>query len=273
MSVYGNDVPEHFQTALASIINQSVVPDEIVLVVDGPVPLLINEIVTEYQRNYPFFKVVRLPENKGLGYALKVAVENAAHSLIARMDSDDISVYDRFEKQLNVFASDPDLSVLGGTICEFIDNQDNIVSVRNCPLTDAALKSYIKTRCPFNHMTVMMTKESVLRAGNYQSWYLNEDSYLWVRMLETGAKFKNLPDNLVYVRVGKDMYARRGGYRYFIKGEASLQKYMWQHHLIGFPVYVYNVMVRFVVQVLLPNGFRTFLYQTFFRTKPKQKKR
>ena len=135
---------------------------------------------------------------------------------------------------------------------------------RVCPLTDAEIRDYMKARCALNHVAVMFRKSEVLRVGNYQDWFWNEDYFLWIRMLLGGCKFANLPDTLVNVRVGKDMYARRGGWKYF-KSEASLQRYMWKHGVIGVCRYLYNVAIRFAVQVAMPNSVRGWVFRTFAR--------
>ena len=265
ISVYKNDKPIYVRIALESMIEQSVRPTEIVLVVDGPVPDALNEVLNDFEtKNADLFHIIRLPQNGGLGNALRLAVENTKYELIARMDSDDICMPRRFEKQLAYFEQDPQISIVGGTISEFIDGPDHVVGQRICPLTDAEIRKYMKTRCGYNHMTVMFRKSEVLRVGNYQDWFWNEDYYLWIRMLLGGCKFANLPDVLVNVRVGKDMYARRGGWKYF-KSEAKLQHYMWQNGVIGFSRYLYNVTIRFAVQVAMPNSLRGWVFRTFAR--------
>lgn len=265
MSVYKNDKPTDVSVALDSIVNQTIRPNEIVLVVDGPIPDGLKLVLDEYDKRYVgLFNIIRLPINKGLGNALKLATEQAKYELIARMDSDDIAEQTRFEKQLKCFENDPELSIVGGSISEFIDSPENIVGHRICPLSNGEIKDYMKSRCGFNHMTVMFRKSEVLRAGNYQDWFWNEDYYLWIRMMLAGCKFANLPDTLVNVRVGKDMYARRGGWKYF-KSEAKLQHYMWKNHVIGFLRFIYNVSIRFAVQVAMPNTLRGWVFRMFAR--------
>ena len=265
MSVYKNDKPTDVSVALDSIINQTVRPNEIVLVVDGPVSDELMLVLDEYDKRYiGLFNMIRLPINKGLGNALNLATVQAKYELIARMDSDDIAEPTRFEKQLKCFKKDSELSVVGGSISEFIDSSDNIVGHRICPLSNDKIKDFMKSRCGFNHMTVMFRKFDVLRVGNYQHWHYNEDYYLWIRMMLAGCKFANLPDILVNVRVGKDMYARRGGWRYF-KSEAKLQHYMWRNNVIGFLRFIYNVSIRFAVQVAMPNSLRGWVFRMFAR--------
>ena len=209
-------------------------------------------------------RVIRFEENRGLGEALKVAIENCSNEIVARMDSDDIAIEKRFELQLRYFISG-NCDICGGQIDEFIDDTSNIVGRRLVPESDSELKSYMKKRCPFNHMTVMYKKSSVLEAGNYQDWFWNEDYYLWIRMALKNQKFGNLNDTLVKVRVGKDMYARRGGDKYF-KSEIGIQKLMLEKGIINKPTYAMNCAKRFIVQKALPNSIRGWVFKKFARS-------
>ncbi|WP_301425207.1 glycosyltransferase [Bacteroides caecimuris] len=265
MSVYHNDRPADFKEAVNSIwFKQTLRPAEFVLMVDGPVPEPLNNMIRSLEQEIPVMRVIRLESNYGLGEALRIGVEKCTHPIIARMDSDDIALPKRFELQYKYLKLHPNVSILGGQIDEFIDNPDNIVSRREVPTAFEELKSYTLARCPFNHMTVMFRRKSILEAGNYQSWHYNEDYYLWIRLLEQGYVFANLSDTLVNVRVGTDMYKRRGGWKYF-KSEKGLQDYMLRHRLISLPRYLYNTTGRFVMQVVLPNNLRGFLFQKIFR--------
>lgn len=268
MSVYKNDKKEFLKLAIDSVINQTIKPNEIVLVEDGPVPDEIEQLIKEYEKNYNIFKIVRNKENAGLGNALKIGLQECRYNLVARMDSDDISVPDRFEKQLKEFEKDKELSIVGGFIEEFIDDTSNIVGIRDVPLEDKDIKQYIKSRCPLNHMTVMFKKEEVLKVGNYIEWHYNEDYYLWLRMYLANCKFKNLSYTLVKVRVGNEMYKRRGGLEYF-KSEASLQKFMLKNKIISFPKFIYNVLLRLILQVLMPNKLRALIFKKFARKESK----
>lgn len=267
ISVYKNDDPVFFEAALESITEkQTVKPSQVVLVVDGPVPEALASVVDRYEAAHKEFCVLRLPENKGLGNALRLAVENCSCELIARMDSDDLSLPTRFEQQLRCFADNPGLDIVGGDITEFIGESDNVAGKRVVPVTDGEIREYMKTRCAMNHVTVMYKKSAVLAAGNYQDWFWNEDYYLWIRMLQKGCSFANTGTVLVNVRVGADMYQRRGGRKYF-RSEKGLQDYMLEHKLIGRKTYCMNVLKRWVVQRLLPNGIRGWVFRTFAREK------
>lgn len=264
--VYGKDNADHFKIAMESIMNQTTPPNEIVLVVDGPVPELIQKVIQDIQSKCEYLKIVYLKNNVGHGEARRMAINQCTYNLIAIMDADDICVPGRFEQQLKCFRGDMGLSVVGGNIAEFIDNVNNIVGIRKVPEDDLKIKNYLKKRCPFNQVTVMFRKDAILEAGGYIDWYCNEDYYLWIRMMQKGFKFRNINETLCYVRVGRDMYQRRGGWQYF-RSEARLQKYMLQNQIIGIQRYLINIIIRFIVQVVMPNNMRGFVFQKFARNK------
>ena len=206
------------------------------------------------------FKLIYSSQNKGLGNSLKEALANCSNNLVARMDSDDISAPYRFRMQLDVFAKDQDVDIVGGSITEFIGAPENITGERPVKLTDAEIKKDMRKRCAMNHVAVMYKKDAVLASGGYLDWYYNEDYYLWIRMLEHGCKFANVPYPLVNVRTGAGMSARRGGWKYF-RSEQTLQKYMLDNKLITLPRYMYNVALRFGGEFVAPNAVRQLIYK------------
>ncbi len=263
MCVYGKDDPEWFKTAVDSVIEQTKKPDEIVLVVDGPVPDKLGAVIDEYEK-LDFFKVVRFEENQGHGNARRAGLENCTNELVAIMDADDISVPDRFEKQLAVFEKDSETAIVGGNITEFVGDPQNIVGQRCIFCSDREIKDDMRDRCPMNLVTVMFKRSKVQEAGGFIDWFCEEDYYLWLRMALSEMKFANVSDNLVNVRVGKEMYQRRGGFKYF-KSEAKLQGFMLKNKVISFPRYMININKRLVVQVLLPNKVRGWVFKKFAR--------
>ena len=266
MSLYIKEKPEYLRLAIDSMLNQTVKPDEIVIVEDGPLTDSLYAILDEYKAKYPeIVRTVKNEKNLGLGLALNAGLKECKNELVARMDTDDISKPDRCEKQLKVFAENPNLNIIGGNISEFIDTIDNKVGARIVPQMDSEIKEYLKKRCPFNHMTVMFKKESVLKAGNYIDWFWNEDYSLWIRMYLANMTFANIPETLVDVRVGKDMYKRRGSWKYF-KSEAGIQWFMFRNMIISLPLFTFNIVIRFCLQVLMPNRLRGFVFQKFARS-------
>lgn len=264
MSIYKNDNPAQLRVALDSIINQTLPPSEIVLVVDGPIPAALHSVVEQAEKVFPHLHPYYQTTNRGLGAALRIAVEKSQYPYIARMDSDDISLPHRFEKQMQCFEQDADLSVVGGMITEFVDSPENIMSKRILPLEDKEIKRFMRSRCGVNHVTVIFKKSELLRAGSYQGGFIQEDYYLWARMIEAGCKFRNIPDIVVNVRSGRNQFARRGGVAY-IKDVIKLNKWMHSHKLISKMRMMYNILVRTMVQYVIPNNIRTYIYQHWLR--------
>lgn len=262
--VYDGDNPKYFDTALESIFTQTRMPDEVVLVVDGPINDDIKEVIEKYRIQYDIFKVITLSENAGHGNARRLGLKNCKHRFVAIMDADDICVKDRFEKQINVFKKDSSISAVGGLISEFVESENKIIGIRTVPEFDNDIKKYMKKRCPMNQVTVMFNKDDVESVGGYIDWYCEEDYYLWLRLALNGKKFYNIQENLVYVRVGDEMYQRRGGLKYF-RSEAKLQKYMLDNGVIGILRYFINVIERFIVQVLIPNKMRGIVFKILAR--------
>lgn len=267
-SVYKNDKPDYVRVALDSmLVEQSVKPTEIVLVRDGLVPVTLEAVLNEYETRYPdVFNIIRLEQNGGLGNALKLGVENAKYDIIARMDSDDICLSNRFELQLKYMELHPNVDIIGGQMTEFIDTPDNIIGKRVVPCTNDEIYNFMKNRCALNHVTVMFRKETVLKAGNYQDWFWNEDYYLWVRMMMNKCVFANLSDVLVNVRSGADQYARRGGRRYY-ESEKGIKKLQLENRMISKKEYIYYVAQRYILQILMPNWLRGWVFRTLARKK------
>lgn len=267
-SVYRNDKPEFVRVALDSmLVEQTLKPSEIVLVRDGSVPVDLERLLFEYEAKYSdVMHIIRLDKNGGLGNALKLGVENATYSLVARMDSDDICLPKRFEKQVAYMAEHQECDIVGGQMTEFIGEPTNVVGKRVVPESNEAIYEYMKSRCALNHVTVMFRKDTILKVGNYQDWFWNEDYYLWVRMMMNKCVFANLSDVLVNVRSGEDQYARRGGMKYF-KSEKGIQRLMLDNKLINRYEYSVNVAKRLIVQLLLPNWLRGWVFRTFARKK------
>lgn len=211
LSVYKDEEPAFLDQALESIEDQTVKPNQIVAVVDGPIGSELDAVLKEHQnQNTDIYTIVRSPKNQGLGLALRMGTEYCKYDWIARMDTDDIAVKNRFELQLKAIVKEPQLAVIGGQVDEFAGSPEQVVGRRKVPLLNAELRAFIKWRSPFNHPTVMLNKKVVLQVGNYQANGKIEDYFLWSRVMLAGYEVKNLPEILVHMRVDAGMYQRRG---------------------------------------------------------------
>jgi hypothetical protein len=182
------------------------------------------------------------------------------------MSADDISVPDRFERQVSYLESNPSVDVIGGYVAEFSENPNEIRTVRTVPTEPSEIDHLARFRSPMNEVTVMFRREAVLQAGNYRSLDRMEDYDLWVRLLLDDATLANLPAVLVKMRAGEAMYDRRGGLEY-AREEFRQQVAFWQMGFIRVPRVLLNLLLRVPVR-LLPNQIRAWLYRRFLRSDP-----
>lgn len=259
LSVYYKENVHHLSQALDSILHQSVLPTEIILVKDGSLTEELETTLTQYQQKYPLLHIVSLPVNQGLGKALNEGLKHCTYDIVARMDTDDIALPDRFEKQVDFMENHPEIDACSAWIDEFIDSPNNIISRRTLPETPEELYKFGKSRNPLNHPAVMFRKSAVIKAGGYQHFPLFEDYYLWVRMIMNGSKLYNLQEPLLYFRSSTEMYKRRGGLKYALT-EIKFQILLHKIGYISFYQMLKNCCTRFIARII-PNQLRSFLYK------------
>jgi glycosyltransferase involved in cell wall biosynthesis len=263
MSVYIKEKPQFLQESISSMLNQTVLPDEIVIVKDGPLTDELEVVLLNYKNN-SLIKVIELNENVGLGKALNFGLNYCRNEFVARMDSDDLSESYRCEKQLNFLSNNDEISVVGSTVIEFLDTKDNVLAYKTSCENHTQIIKKMKFRNPINHPSVMFKKSHVMLSGNYKDWFLNEDYYLWVRMINKGFKFHNLIEPLVCMRVSKQTYERRGGLKYFIH-QKRLFDYMLSIGFINIIEYLFNISIRFFVRIIISNNMRKMFYLKILR--------
>ena len=264
MSVYYKELASNLRDSIESIWSQSVCPNDFVLVCDGPLTPDLDCVINEMLAKHPnAFQVVRLEHNAGLGHALNVGLSYCKCDLVARMDSDDISRQYRCEKQLELFRCNPEISICSGTVEEFSCSTEIIEARRVLPTTHDEIVRFSYSRNPFNHPCVMYRKSAVESAGGYKDFYLLEDYYLWVRMIQNGSIGYNLQEPLLWMRAGSEMYKRRAGLKY-AKSQRSLYKIMKDSGYISSFQYFKSVVSR-CVSSLLPNTIRMLVYKHLLR--------
>lgn len=266
MSVYKNDEPEYLKDALKSIYdNQTVKPDEIVIVFDGMLTEELYMVLDDFKKgkeNIVFYYPQEC--NKGLGEALKIGTSYCTGDYIFRMDSDDISCPTRFEKQIDFLKHNKDIDVLGTDIAEFYTSINEINKrVRACPAKHEDIVKMAKKRNPMNHVSVCMKKDALIKCGGYESLLLLEDYYLWLKMIVSGAKLANINEALVDVRIGNGFHSKRGS-KIRIKGWKVLQNYMLEHKMITKRQARMN-MIYIKLFTYCPAGIKKILYNKILR--------
>ena len=265
MPVHGGIRPQYFAGAIESVVEQSLSPQEIVLVKDGWISRELDDVIRKWRDSHSrLIRCIGLKKNMGMAHALQIGLGQCAHSLIARMDADDVSVEDRFEKQVSFLHQNPGIDVLGGWISEFSRHPHMVDAVRKVPITHEEIASMAPFRCPLNHMTVMYRKEAVLACGGYNQRFGGLGDYdLWARMLLEGSKMWNLPEVLVHARATHEFYGRRGGWQY-ARVELMLEREFLRIGFIGLFHFLFNVSVRLGVR-LVPHGLRAMFYSDILR--------
>ena len=268
MSVYYKENPEWLDIAIKSMLAQTFLTNDFVIIKDGPLTSELDSVISKYQRKYPdIFNIVALEKNVGLGPALKIGVENCKNEWIARMDSDDYSIPTRCEKEIKKIIEDNTLDIIGSNIAEFIDDIKNVQAYRILPEKNDEIYKYARRRNPFGHPSVMLRKSKIIEAGNYREYYLCEDYDMWIRMIEKKARCYNIQDILVYMRVSKDFYKRRGGIKYL----KSILRFKKEQYLKGFyslKDFIISSSAH-IIMCLLPNKLRDFLYRKILRNRGK----
>lgn len=264
MSVYKNDIPKNVVTAVESVVNQTLPPKQIVMMVDGPVSKEMEKTLKELDKKYEILELHFQKQNQGLGKTMANGSAFCKHEFIARMDSDDIAMPERFEKQMKVFEEHPEFDMVGSNAQEFFNEPENLAGIKAVPETHEQIVEFMKSRCPFCHMTVTMRKSILEKAGGYKDWFYAEDWYLWIRMYLAGAKFYNIQENLVLARINYDTFARRGGLKYY-KSIKGLLKLMKDNKMIGLIKYTKEKCRRFIGHVLIPKKLKNRMYRKYLR--------
>ncbi len=250
MSIYSGDNSDYLDVAIKSIVTQTRPPDEIVLVEDGRIPQRLNYVVEKWRKKHPgLFRIVRLPNNVGLGFALKAGLENCSYEIVARMDADDISCPTRFKKQLKFLHDNPDVTFVSSWMACFEDNPDNIVFIRRMPQNQEDICRIARFRNPVCHPPAMFRRSAVEAVGGYVNWRRNQDYHLWARMLLNGSKITCIPEPLYKFRYNSNFLERRSSFQHMIS-MIELQKEFLKMGFISFPQFLFNIIVRIVSGIL-----------------------
>jgi glycosyltransferase involved in cell wall biosynthesis len=212
MAVCGKDDPKLFTKALASVFDNDLRPDQMVLVVDGPIQVALEHQVMTAERDHAV-EIIRLTRNEGLATALNAGLTHIQTAWIVRADADDYNLPQRFTRLAELIQSEPKLDLAGSAVLE-LDRDGTPVAIREVPTQHDDILRFMKRRNPFNHMTIACRRSLVERCGGYPDIYHREDYALWAKMVKAGARCANLPEVLVHATTGKDLYRRRGGLRH-----------------------------------------------------------
>ncbi len=262
MAVYHRDDPVHFFEAIKSVTSdQSLKPNEVILVVDGPVDENL-ETVIQHWAVHPLanVRVIKSEKNIGLSRALNLGLSQCKYDYVARMDSDDLSEPCRFEEQFAYLAEHPDVALLGSWYLQYDKEMKQCLNDRKVPTDPGEIAEYARRRTPFNHVTAVFKRSAIEAVGGYPTLdSFMEDWWIALRLLKQGYSLVNLPSYHVRVRGDRDFVDRRGGLKYLQCEIANLVAMRREKLMSGSDVTT-NLMLRSTVR-LVPNWARTGIYK------------
>ena len=263
-TLYKNDSPAYFKQSIESMLSHSVSPNDYVIVADGPLTPELDTILKSYSEKYDFFHIVRLQENGGLGVALQHGVKECKNELIARLDSDDISVSNRCELQLREFEKEPELAIVGSDMYEFDKDPSKIKDIKRMPTTTEQIYRYGKRRNPFNHSSVMYKKSIIQSVGGYSTRRRSQDVELWAKVIYAGYKCKNIDKPLVYFRTDGVNRVKRKKKWSNVKSDLSVYKANYRMGYSSILDYMY-ICIYQIAFYLMPEKMASYLYMRLFR--------
>ena len=267
MSLYHKEKPYYLDLALKSIFTQTVMPNQVVLVLDGPIGEDLMAVVDKYKQQYPALDVYPQSVNRGLSTALNIGLEKCRNEIVFRMDTDDVCYPNRFERVLQEYKNNPELELVG-SFATMIDEEGNEIKGMTAPVTQEEIYKKVWT-CPFIHPTVSFKKSALLRAGSYNpnSGPRQDDYELWFRCVEHGLKCKNIDEPLLFYRFFKDSVARNNIKVGWWRAKVGL-KGSWRCKCS--PIAYIGVCYP-LVRACMPSFIRELMYKMSDRINPRTK--
>lgn len=263
MCVYIKDKPQFLRQSLDSMLSQTVFPNEIVIVKDGPLTLELDAVIDEYAKDYPgLFNIIKNKTNLGLGKALNEGIKQSKNELLARMDADDICMPNRCELQLKAYEEQPELDIVGTSTAAFDSDPNVITSIYHAAETPEEIYARGKRRAAFSHVSVMYRKSTLEKYGLYRDFRRAQDTDLFCRMIYGGCHVKNLPEILVKVRKNDDMYLRAKS-RQSLKCILTIRKNLWKIGYMSMKDYLV-LWFGYNIRAMLPLSMQRFLYKRVY---------
>ena len=263
LPVHAAVAPGELAAALASLSQQTLVPDEVVIVADGPLSVAHDVELERYAQTRPEVRTIRLSTNRGAGVATQAALTAARHTWVAKVDADDLLMPHRLESQLRRLTSSG-ADVCSTAMVEFVGSPDHVVGTRTTPVTHGEFARLMRYRNPVNHPTVMFRRAAAVDSGGYRHLPYLEDYDLWARMLRDGATFVGLAEPLVSFRTDGMLSRRRQ--LSALRSELLLQPRLHRYGVVSAARMPLNLALRCGF-LLLPMPVLRVAYGRIFRGK------
>ena len=254
-----NDKYEFIEEALFSLVNQSKRPTEVILIQNGYYKKNNLEKIKEIFLKKLNLKFFTIKKNNGLANALNFGLSKCKYELVARMDPDDISLYERFLIQSEFMNQNPHIPASSAWIEEFNNDLSVSKGIRNTPIGDITIKNkYAKLRSPLNHIPSIFRKSIIIKLGGYPNFVKGQDYALWSLLLVNGYTLKNIPKVLAKVRSANEKTDRRGILRLY--SEVPLLFYQYKISFLKLHEFVFSFIMRLIIR-LLPYSLRKVIFK------------
>lgn len=261
LPVAGNSSPGEVHRSYKSIQSQTYPPKEIVIVTNQELNRNTKSAIESLVSNSSITHHYHLTQAEGLGEALQAGLKRCNKQLVARMDDDDISDRDRFKIQVKEIKNSG-ADIVGSYLGEFYDEPENVKRVREVPQSHQEVANKMAWRCPLNHPTVIFDRKKVISAGGYRRFPMMEDWDLWARCLNSGLKFKNVDEPLVYANA-EQLVKRRGGLDY-VRSEVKMAHNLRKLGIATNEDTLNHILLRLPIR-MVPQRIREVLYSHFAR--------
>ena len=260
MSLYKSDVLEYVKLATESILNQSFSDFDFYIQYDGYVSQEVDAYLSSLKDER--IHIFRRNENKGLAYSLNELLERImplGYDYIARMDADDISMPDRFEKQITYMDTHPYIDCVGTWAIEIKSDGSEYFRKQMPETHEGCWKQFMIRDCMI-HPTVMFRRRYIERAGLYSlDTYFGEDTMMWAQGFANGCKFANLPEYLFKFRLNDDFFNRRRGWKH---AKAILLLRWKVNKMLHYPIKSYIYAIAYAIAKMMPTKILNFIYKT-----------
>lgn len=227
MSLYKNDVLDYVKLAVESILHQTFSNFDYYILYDGPIKEDVDQYLSSI--NDERIHLYKRNENKGLALSLNELlgiIRPLNYDYIARMDADDISLPERFDKQISFLQAHPDIDLVGGAINEIDENSQNRNKITKYPCDPDKCREFFAKRNPVAHPTVIFRRSFFEKAGwEYPTDFVrNEDTRFWHEGYKNGCKITNIPDVVLNFRMTDNMFKNRRNGKEFASSQLKLRK-------------------------------------------------
>lgn len=249
--------------SIESLLNQTYQDFEIILCDDGSKDNTL-EVAQHYAAKYNNILLIRNDRNRGLNYTLNHCLQHARGEYIARMDGDDISLPSRFEKQLQVFEANPDISIVSSAMIYF----DEAGDYGQCKVTERPTRINFVNGTPICHAPCMVKETAYDDINGYteeKKLLRVEDYHLWFKMYAKGYKAYNIQEPLYKMRDDRNAYSRRK-YKYRVN---EFYVKLIGYRMLNLPAYYYVYALKPLIVGMLPAPIYQQLHKSKLKTVPK----